>query len=271
MTGIGAMANARGRSAAGQAVLAFERVTRRHRRGRERIAVLDGVSFEVWPGELLAILGPHRAGKTTLLRIAAGVEAPDAGAVRFAGAELEALSGSARARRLREVGLAPKAWRVAHGRSVLDHVALPLLAVGRPLATALAKAHETLERVGAAHCAGASADQLAPGDEARVALAQALVREPRLLLADEPGALAAPDERDELLCLLRELAAERPRLAVVVTTRDVAGVAGAGRVLTLGDGALRGSAEPASAEVLPFPGGGGGARSAAVTDEASRP
>lgn len=238
-------------------VLALDRVTRRHRVGRERIDVLDAVSLEVWPGEIVAILGPHRVGKTTLLRVIAGIEAPDVGSVRLDGEQIGALPASARTRRLRAVGFAPKTWRVARGKPVLDHVALPLLAEGRPLVTALAKAHEALERAGAAHCAGAMADDLAPGDETRVALAQALVREPRLLLVDEPGVMAAADERDELLRLLRAIAAEDPRRALVMTARDVAGVAGAGRVLTLDDGVLRGAGEPPSADVVPFPGGVG--------------
>jgi ABC-type methionine transport system ATPase subunit len=236
------------------AVLAFERVTQRRRVGRERVAVLDAVSFEVWPGELVAILGPHRAGKTTLLRVAAGIEPPAAGDVRIDGAALGGLSTGERTRYLRGVGYAPKTWRVARGKPVIDHVALPLLAEGRPLVTALAKAHEAIERVGAGHCAGASAEDLSPADEARAALAQALVRDPHLLLVDEPGVLAAPDEREALLQLLRSIGAERPRLALVVTARDAAGVAGAGRVLTLGEGTLRGASEPARAEVLPFRG-----------------
>lgn len=236
-------------------LLAVDAVTRRHRIGRELATVLSGVTFEVWPGEIVAILGQRRAGKTTLLRIAAGVEAPDAGVVRLDGEALGPLAASARTRRLRDVGFAPKTWRVARGKPVLDHVALPLLAEGRPLVTAHAKAHEALERVGAGHCAGTLAEQLAPADEARVALAQALVRDPRLLLVDEPGVMAAPDERDELLRLLRDVAAERPRLALVLTTRDVAGVAGARRILTLDDGELRGASEPPIADVVPFPGG----------------
>jgi ABC-type methionine transport system ATPase subunit len=236
-------------------VLALDRVTRSHRVGREQTAVLDAVSLEVWPGEIVAILGQRHAGKTTLLRVVAGIEAADAGTVRLDGEALGALPASARTRRLRAVGFAPKAWRVARGKPVLDHVALPLLAEGRPLVTALAKAHEALERASAAHCAGAMAEELAPGDETRVALAQALVREPRLLLVDEPGVMAAPDERDELLRLLRGLATEDPRLALVMTARDVAGVAGAGRVLTLNDGVLRGASAPPSADVLAFPGG----------------
>jgi len=234
------------------ALLAFERVERRHRSGREPVAVLRDVSFALWPGELVAILGPRRAGKTTLLRIAAGLERPDAGSVRLDGRALDELPAGERTRRLRAVGLAPKHWRVARGKPVLDHVALPLLAEGRPLMTAMAKAHEAIERVGAGDCASAAVDELAPGEEARVALAQALVREPRLLLVDEPGVLAAPDEREKLLALLRAIAAERPKLALLVTARDVTGVTGASRVLTLDAGALRGAPGPAGAAVLPF-------------------
>lgn len=236
-------------------VLAFAQVARCHRVGRAPTRVLDDVTFEVWPGESVAILGQRRAGKTTLLRIAAGIEAPDAGVVRLDGEALGELTATARTRRLRTVGLAPKEWRVARGKPVLDHVALPLLAEGRPLVTAHAKAHELLEQVDAGHCAGALAEELAPIDETRAALAQALAREPRLLLVDEPGAMVAPEERDDLLALLRDIAAERPRLALVITARDVAGVAIARRILTLDHGVLRGASAPPSADVLSFPSG----------------
>lgn len=236
------------------AVLAFEAVTRRHRVGRDTVALLDDVSFELWPGEVVAILAPRREGKTTLLRVAAGVETADAGTVRLDGEALNTLSTAERTRRLRRVGFAPKEWRVARGKPVLDHVALPMLAEGRPLVTAMTKAHEAIERVGAAHCASATTDELAAGDLARVVLAQALVRGPQLLLVDEPGAMAEADEREGLLRLLRSLAAERDGLAVVLTSRDVAGVAIASRVLTLGDGRLRGRTMLSDAAVVPFPG-----------------
>ncbi|MGN6188120.1 MAG: ATP-binding cassette domain-containing protein, partial [Conexibacter sp.] len=118
-----------------------------------------------------------------------------------------------------------------------------------------AKAHELLERVGAPHCAGERVEELSPADATRAALAQALVREPCVLLVDEPGVLAGPAERDALLRLVRELADERPRLALVLTARDVAGLAGARRILALDDGVLRGAVDPPRADVLPFPGG----------------
>lgn len=235
------------------ASLTLTGVTCRRRVGRETLTLLDGVALEAWAGEHVAILGGRRQGKTTLLRVAAGIEEPDAGAVRLDGEDLAALSRAERTRRLRRVGFVPKEWRVARGKPALDHVALPLLAAGRPLVTAMAKAHEALERVGATHCAGSPTDELAPADVTRVALAQALVREPRVLLVDEPGALAEPDEREDLLRLLGDVAGERRELALVVASRDVVGVVGATRVLTLGDGRLRGDSRPSDAEVVPFP------------------
>ena len=244
------------------ASLAFDAVTRRHRVGRETVAVLAEASFAVWPGEIVAILAARRTGKTTLLRLAAGIEAPDGGAVRLDGEDLRSLPPTERTRRLRQIGFAPKEWRVAGGKPVLDHVALPLLAERRPLLTALAKAHEMLERVGATECAEASTDELTAGELTRVALARALIRNPGVLLVDEPGVTADAAERTELLRLLASLAAERPRLALLLTSRDVAGIAGAGRVLTLGHGELRGSTRPVSADVVPFP--DAGARAAPV-------
>ncbi len=233
------------------ALLSLTDVTCSQRAGHTASALLDAVALDVWPGEHVAILGSRCQGKTTLLRVAAGIELPDAGTVRLDGHDLGRLPRGARTRRLRAVGYVPKEWRVARGKPALDHVALPLLATRRPLVTAMALAHEALERVGAAHCAGTSTDELAPVDATRVALAQALAHQPRLLLVDEPGAMTDQDEREELLRLLCTIA--DGRLALVVTSRDVAGVVGASRVLTLSDGTLRGASRPVEAAVLQFP------------------
>jgi putative ABC transport system ATP-binding protein len=232
-------------------LLSLAGVTRTHPVGRELRPTLDDASLKVWPGDVVAIWGVRRSGKTTLLRVAAGVEMPDAGTVRVCGHDIARLSESERTRCLRQVGYAAKDWRVASGKPVLDHVALPLLADGRPLSTAMAKAHEAIAMVGATGCAEAFSHELLPGDMTRVALAQALVREPRLLLVDEPAVAADPDERDALLRLLQTLAAERD-FALVLTSRDAAGVGAAARVMSIGDGRLR-SYDREPAEVVAFP------------------
>ncbi|HYV14752.1 MAG TPA: ATP-binding cassette domain-containing protein [Conexibacter sp.] len=232
-------------------LLSLDAVTRRHRAGRELLDVLHEVTLDVWPGDIVAIRGARRSGKTTLLRVIAGIEAPDAGTVRLDGRDVSRMPAAERTRRLREIGYAPKEWRVASGKPVVDHVALPLLAEGRPLSTALAKAHEAIERVGAGDCAEISTRELSPGELVRCALARALVRGPRLLLVDEPGATAEVEEREQILRLLRSLVAEREELAAIVVSRDVAGLSGAERVMSIGGGQLRTFEEPTA--VIPFP------------------
>lgn len=218
--------------------------------GGPPLTVLDAVSFHVWPGEIVAIRGGRRAGKTTLLRVAAGCELPQSGTVWVGGKPITGVSGGRRARRARAVGYVPKRPRFADRRSVADHVALPLLAARVPLASATVRAYAALDRVDALELADTAACELTPVERCRVALAQALVARPAVLLVDEPGMTANAEERSRLHRLLWELARERPELAIVMTTRDDRGLAGA-RVLTLADGRLT---EPVrDADVIPLP------------------
>lgn len=220
------------------ALLSLDRVTARRRVGDGFVTVLNGVSLDVAPGEFVAVTGGRRSGKTALLRVAAGMEPPRAGVVRVRGHRITGVSGGARARRARPVGYVPKALQLAEGKRVVDHVALPLLAERVPLTTATARAHEALDRVGAMDLAGALPHDLSAGQQALVSLARALVRRPQLLLVDEPGASAQPEDRDRILRFLRSLASERADLGVVLTARDETGSTGATRTLALSDGRL---------------------------------
>lgn len=219
---------------------------------RQSVTVLDDVSLQVWPRDILAIWGPRRSGKTTLLRVAAGVQAPECGVIALDGRDLRSRSSRERAELLRQVAYVPKEWRVACGKPVLDHVALPLLVAGTSLRNARRRAWEALERVGARSWARLEAHDLSPIQSARASLAQALVRRPRVLLVDEPGAVTSVDERDELLRLLHSLAAEASDLALVIASEDTSGLQGARRAMSLADGSLRSVEPPAS--VVPFRG-----------------
>jgi ABC-type ATPase involved in cell division len=230
-------------------LLSFEAVVKRHRDGRRLAAVLDGVSFELAPGEFVGLRGPRRSGKTTLLRIAAGIDRPDAGSVRCLGTDLATMPARERARWLRAVGFAPQAWRAARGKPVIDHVALPLLVDGCSLRAAMIRAHEAIERVGAAEHADAAPHELPPDAMTRVSLARASVRRPRLLVVDDPGPPAA-GERAPISDLLHELAGDG--MGVLVAGRDVASLHGAHRIMSIGNGSLR-VHEPPAATVVPFP------------------
>jgi predicted ABC-type transport system involved in lysophospholipase L1 biosynthesis ATPase subunit len=234
-------------------LLAFDGVTKRIvDPGGQPVALLDTVSFEVDRGETVGVWGMRRSGKSTLLRIAAGVEAPDAGTVRFAGRDLTRMSRAEIAQLLRtSVGFASTEWHATRNEAVVDHVALPALSSGASLRAAQTAAREALERVGVAGRADVRIADVSPGERTRVAIARALVRDPLLLLVDEPGSTPSPTDRDEIYALLRSLGRD-PALTVIVASEDVAAIRAAGRAMTLADGELRSSSR--GGQVLPFPG-----------------
>lgn len=234
------------------ALLEFDQVDKRYRDlGGREITVLDQVSFEIEREESVGVWGPRRSGKSTLLRIAAGLELPDAGTVRFDGRALQSLSELERARLVRtQVGLAPASLRETRNVRVVEHVALPLLSTGASLREASVTARRVLERVGATSRADTPVLELSPGERTRVAIARALVREPALLLIDEPALTPSPSERDELYALLRSLAAE-PGLTVVVASEDLAAIRTMRQAMTISDGSVRSSRR--TGRVLPFP------------------
>lgn len=233
-------------------LLSFSQVTKRYPRGREQLAVLDGVSMEVDAEDHVGLWGPRRAGKSTLLRIAAGLEQPDAGSVCWDGRVIGQMSPGERARLLRGggIGLASTDWRPQPNHRALEHVALPLLSDRTSLRGAKIQARRALDRVDAGYCADLWTHRLSLGELMRVALARALVRGPRLLLVDEPAVLPSPIESEEFYALLRNLG-RGGGLAVIVASEDLGAIQSAPRVLTIGEGRLL-SMESA-AVVVPFP------------------
>lgn len=233
-------------------LLAFEHVTKRRLDGRRELMVLEDVCFEVDVGDYIGLWGMRRSGKSTLLRIAAGFESPDDGRVLFDGEDLTALSGDARAEvlRARGIGLATADWRPSVSQEVIEYVATALLPDLLSLRQGRGIALEHLEWMGVLNCAHMRTDRLSIGEAMRVSLAQALAREPRLLLVDEPAALPSPTERHELYDLLTSLG-RSSGLAVLVASEDVGIVRRARRKMTIGSGALRSMDK--EGEVVSFP------------------
>ncbi len=227
-------------------MLKLEHASKRYGRGvHERVALRD-VSLEVEPGELVAVYGRRRSGRSTLLRIAAGVEAPDSGTVCVDGRDLSARScellGDG-------IGYCRKTFHPNEGRVVLDHLVVGQLARGVAHKAAANRAWEALERADAGGCAKLRPAELDGGEAVRVAIARALSLQPRLLLIDEPTIGVDLLARDAILMLLRSLAGEG--MAVLTSTGDTTGLSGA-RALTLSDGELHGRPTRELAPVLPL-------------------
>jgi ABC-type sugar transport system ATPase subunit len=221
---------------------------RKHRaRGSRRIEVLRDVSLEVDAGELVAVWGLRRSGRSTLLAVAAGIESPDSGMVLFEGEDLSARG----ARMLGDgVGYCAQGASVTGRRMVIDNVRAGLLARGVRAPVAYARAHGVLERVGVERFDRLVMGDLDASETVRVAIACALVHGPRVLVIDEPSKGVDLLERDKIVLLLRSLANEG--IAVLVSDGDGSGLCDADRALTLAGGELRGKRTPTMGEVLPL-------------------
>jgi ABC-type multidrug transport system ATPase subunit len=225
-------------------LLTLERVGKRYRRGmRERIALRE-ITLEVDRGEYVVVWGLRGSGRSTLLRIAAGIETPDEGLVRFAGRDL---TGHGTEILGEGIGYCQQTFRPGEGR-VLEALTVTLLARGIAPGRARTRAQAALERTNVAECARLTPEELGSGEAVRVALARTLAGEPQLVVIDEPTSGVELAERDGILALLRSLADEG--IAVLASTGESAGLSGADRTLALGEGELRGSLVPKLAQVV---------------------
>jgi iron(III) transport system ATP-binding protein len=218
-----------GATFAGQ--LTFEHVSRRF----GRTAAVEDVSFTLKPGEIACLLGPSGCGKTTLLRIAAGIDKPDAGRVLFDGQEM---AGPARfvPPEKRNIGLMFQDFALFPHLSIIDNVAFGLNSLPRQEARGIAL--HALQRVGLEHYANSFPHSLSGGEQQRVALARALVPRPQVLLMDEP--FSGLDQRlresirAETLTLLRETRAS----CLLVTHDPVEAMGLADRIFLMRQGRL---------------------------------
>jgi ABC-type multidrug transport system ATPase subunit len=228
-------------------LLVFERVGRRHRQGLDERVVLRDVSLEVDSGELVAIWGLRLSGRSTLLRIAAGIEPPDEGVVRFDGRDLARGGGDALGS---GIGYCHRPARPAEARGIIDELMVSQLARGTPRPNARKRAWAALERTGASESAARGTHELDSAEAVRVTLARALVLEPALLVIDEPSQGVDLLQRDAIVSLLRSLADEGT--AILMSTGDSAALAGCDRALSLAGGELHGSVGPELAQVVPL-------------------
>ncbi|WP_354685100.1 amino acid ABC transporter ATP-binding protein [Cupriavidus necator] len=177
--------------------------------------VLKGVSLNVEPGEVIAIIGKSGSGKSTLLRCINGLESIDSGAITVAGAHLADTELQLRALRLK-VGMIFQQFNLFPHLSAGRNVMLaPMIVKGVPEAEARALAEINLARVGLSAKFDAYPDQLSGGQQQRVAIARALAMQPAALLCDEITSALDPELVNEVLQVVRGLAADGMTLLMV--------------------------------------------------------
>ncbi len=193
-------------------------VHKAYRRGAVRTPVLAGVDLAVKRGECVCLAGPSGSGKTTLLSILGCILSADSGEVRVLNEDVGRLDETARiALRRHRIGFVFQRFHLMRGLTASANVAVPLILQGAKPKAALRQAVRVLETVGLADQAHAEPRNLSAGQCQRVALARALVVDPELVLADEPTASLDAENGQQVMGLIRRLAAEQGRTAVVVT------------------------------------------------------
>jgi putative ABC transport system ATP-binding protein len=185
------------------ALIELVEIARYYTMGDERIAALDGVSFAIDRGEMVAIVGSSGSGKSTLLNILGCLDTPSAGEYRLDGANVQSLSDDDRARvRNHQIGFVFQSFQLLHRASAMKNVGLPLVYRGVPARERDRRAAAALTRVGLGHRMGHKPYQLSGGQRQRTAIARALVTEPSLLLCDEPTGNLDPSNTTEIMELL---------------------------------------------------------------------
>jgi lipoprotein-releasing system ATP-binding protein len=219
-------------------LIALRNLTKEYVDGPRVVRVLTGLDLEIAAGERVAIVGESGVGKSTLLHILGTLDRPTSGEVWFDGEELATKSDHELAHfRNREVGFIFQFHHLLPDFSALENVMMPALIAGTGREAARRRAGDLLGRVGLAERVDHRPGELSGGEQQRVAVARALIQEPRVVLADEPTGNLDPATAEGVQDLLIELNAER-RLTLVVVTHSTTLASAMDRTLRLAGGRI---------------------------------
>jgi putative ABC transport system ATP-binding protein len=231
------------------AVVTATDVTRRYGEGATAVEALRGVSLEVEPGALVAVMGPSGSGKSTLMHILAGLDQPTSGTTTIGGAEISRLGDNELTKLRREhIGFVFQFFNLLPMLTAEENVLLPLTIAGAKPDRAWIE--ELLKTTGLDDRRDHRPAELSGGQQQRVAIARALVSRPTVVFADEPTGNLDSKTSEEILELLRHAVDERQQ-TIVMVTHDPRAASMADRILFLADGLVVGDRGRASAaEVL---------------------
>ncbi len=212
-------------------------LTKVYEGGKAGWPALCGVSFDIKPGEFIAVTGPSGCGKSTLLNIIGLLDEPSGGKYSLNGRDVFTLSDLERSETRRDgIGFIFQSFHLLNRLSSVENVALPLMYAGADSAEMHERAHSLLRRVGLHGKEKKIPLELSGGERQRVAIARALANSPKLILADEPTGNLDSASSKEIMQMLVDLNAEG--ITVIMVTHDKELSARAGRNLRMRDGRL---------------------------------
>ena len=204
--------------------------------GEARVTALAGVSFDIEPGDFVALMGPSGCGKSTLLHVCGAMDRPSSGTVRLGDRDLSTLGDDDLTRvRREEVGFVFQFFNLLPTLTVSDNIALPCLLSGMKTDEAERRAKELAGRVGIAHRLSHFPQQISGGEMQRAAIARALIHQPSLLVADEPTGNLDSENGAKVLALIAELNKELG-VTILMATHAADVAAAAGKTLRMKDG-----------------------------------
>ena len=216
----------------------IKNVTKVYQMGEIKVHALRGVSLQIERGECLTIMGPSGSGKSTLMNVLGCLDSPTEGHYSLHDQDVSDLSDNQLAHiRNKEIVFVFQQFNLLPRTSALRQVELPLMYAGVGAGERHRRAKEALEAVGLGDRMGHKPDELSGGQQQRVAIARALVKEPGIILADEPTANLDSGTGAEILDLMRELN-ESKEATFVFSTHDPMVIERARRVINLHDGQI---------------------------------
>ena len=203
-----------------ETLITIERVSKVYQIGEENFSALNDVSLKVGKGAFMSFVGPSGSGKTTLLNLIGGLDRPTTGQVFFKGANLENMGRSQLAAYRREnIGFIFQTFNLLPVYSIYENVLFPLILNGLKESHVRERVENMVAKVGLMDQINKKPAQLSGGQCQRVAIARALVKDPMLILADEPTANLDSENSHQILELMRELNHEY-KAAVIFSTHD---------------------------------------------------
>lgn len=186
--------------------------------GDAKVAALRGVDLDVQQGELLMVVGPSGCGKTTLISVIGAILGQESGECMVLGHDVQRMSQSERARfRGTSIGFVFQMFNLLPALSAVENVAIPLLIHGTPRQNAESQAREAVEAVGLGSRPNALPGELSGGQQQRIAIARALIHDPKLVVCDEPTSNLDHDTGVAVMEILRGTGKRHDRALIVVT------------------------------------------------------
>lgn len=216
-------------------------LVRHYKMGRSTIPAVDGVSIAADRGEFIALLGASGSGKSTLLNLIAGLDRPDSGAIVVEGHDLATMTPNDLAQyRRHTVGMVFQSFNLVPTMTAYENVELPMRFAEVRRKERRSRVEEALSKVGLQDRANHRPSELSGGEQQRIALARALVNQPKILLADEPTGNLDSKTGTEIMGLITELNRSLDMTVIMVTHERALADRYAGKMVFLGDGKVLG-------------------------------